>query len=175
MLTCENCNEPHNGNYGSGRFCSNICAKSFSTKYKRDEINKKVSDTLSIKYNGLTKQQKIQKEIADKHASYIRETEVTSLLDLSSRTVTKILKRMNLPCSNCDWHFDGVVCDVHHITERKNGGTNAHTNLTYICPNCHRLVHNDIIKKESLINLYDYIGDEWKKYYYVKNNKLIKK
>lgn len=43
---CENCNSEHNGNYGSGRFCSTICARGFSTKNKRKEINEKISKSL---------------------------------------------------------------------------------------------------------------------------------
>jgi hypothetical protein len=43
MKTCENCNFLNAGNYGSGRFCSSKCARGFSTKRKRKEINKKVS------------------------------------------------------------------------------------------------------------------------------------
>lgn len=46
-MICENCDSEHDGLYGSGRFCSNRCAKSFSTKSKRKEINKKVSEKLS--------------------------------------------------------------------------------------------------------------------------------
>lgn len=46
-MFCENCNKEHIGNYGSGRFCCSKCARSFSTKNKRTEINKKVSKTLS--------------------------------------------------------------------------------------------------------------------------------
>lgn len=42
MKTCENCNEAHNGEHGSGRFCSLSCSRSFSTKNKRKEINKKI-------------------------------------------------------------------------------------------------------------------------------------
>ena len=45
-MKCENCNNEHDGSYCSGRFCSEKCAKSFSTKLKRKEINKKVSDKL---------------------------------------------------------------------------------------------------------------------------------
>jgi hypothetical protein len=44
---CENCNKEHDGGYGSGRFCSAKCARGFSTKNKRKEINKKVSEKLS--------------------------------------------------------------------------------------------------------------------------------
>lgn len=46
MLKCENCGNEHLGTYGSGRFCSSKCSHSYSTKEKRKEINKKVSETL---------------------------------------------------------------------------------------------------------------------------------
>jgi hypothetical protein len=47
LKTCENCNNSHNGDYGSGRFCAKKCASSFSTKDKRSLINEKVSKTLT--------------------------------------------------------------------------------------------------------------------------------
>ena len=173
MKKCENCQKSHNGEYGSGRFCSNVCARSFSTKLKRKEINKKVSQTLSNKsYDGLTKQQYIQKQIAEKHASYERETELKSIMDLSKRTVSKILKRMKIGCSFCEWYVEDVTCDIHHIVQRKDGGNDEHSNLTYICPNCHRLVHSGKINSNNLVSLQDYIGETWKQFYYVKNGKL---
>lgn len=46
MKTCENCSSLNIGNYGSGRFCSSECARAFSTKNKRTDINKKISDKL---------------------------------------------------------------------------------------------------------------------------------
>lgn len=45
-MICENCMKEHNGSYGSGRFCSCKCARCFSSKAKREEINQKVSLTL---------------------------------------------------------------------------------------------------------------------------------
>lgn len=45
-MNCENCGCVHDGAYGSGRFCSSKCSRSFSTKYKRSEINIKVSSSL---------------------------------------------------------------------------------------------------------------------------------
>jgi len=45
-LKCENCNIDHDGTYGSGRFCSLKCARGFSTRNKRQEINDKVSKSL---------------------------------------------------------------------------------------------------------------------------------
>ncbi len=46
-MLCENCNKDHHGTYGSGRFCCVTCARGFSTKNKRTEINKKVSAKIS--------------------------------------------------------------------------------------------------------------------------------
>ena len=34
---CENCGKTHDGSYGSGRFCSSFCARSFSTKNKKND------------------------------------------------------------------------------------------------------------------------------------------
>lgn len=47
MNSCENCQCEHDGTYGSGRFCSEKCARAFVTKAKRKEINEKVSTKLS--------------------------------------------------------------------------------------------------------------------------------
>lgn len=43
MKKCETCEKDHSSKYGSGRFCSEMCARSFSTKIKRAEINEKNS------------------------------------------------------------------------------------------------------------------------------------
>ncbi len=53
-MICENCGIEHDGNYGSGRFCSTKCSRSFATKGKRKEINEKVSKSLK-KDNKVTK------------------------------------------------------------------------------------------------------------------------
>lgn len=45
-MKCEFCGKEHNGQYGSGRFCSASCARSFSTSKNRDEINRKRSVAL---------------------------------------------------------------------------------------------------------------------------------
>ena len=46
MTDCSNCGNSHDGNYGSGRFCSSKCARGFATKVKRLKINAKVSKAL---------------------------------------------------------------------------------------------------------------------------------
>lgn len=42
-MKCEACQTEHDGTYGSGRFCSCKCARGFSTRAKRDDINRRVS------------------------------------------------------------------------------------------------------------------------------------
>jgi hypothetical protein len=46
-MKCECCSKEHDKSYGSGRFCDSRCARAFSTKQKRKEINAKVSQKLS--------------------------------------------------------------------------------------------------------------------------------
>lgn len=43
---CENCHKKHEGLYASGRFCSDKCARSFSSNTNRIETNKKVSQKM---------------------------------------------------------------------------------------------------------------------------------
>jgi hypothetical protein len=45
-MKCENCECHHDGAYGSGRFCTQKCARGFSTKLKRAEINRIVGEKL---------------------------------------------------------------------------------------------------------------------------------
>jgi hypothetical protein len=162
-MKCEYCNEYHKGEYGSGRFCSTKCARAFSTKDKRDLINEKIRISL-------TKISPDERKAA-KHSYYERMTEATSLMDMSKRTMVKILKRLKLPCSYCGWFILGVVGDVHHIVEKRDGGLDTHDNLSYLCPNCHRCVHSKIIESKDLVTLEDYIGDSWKQYYYTNASK----
>ena len=45
-MICERCENSHDGSYGSGRFCSPSCARSYSTLKNRKEISKKVSRSM---------------------------------------------------------------------------------------------------------------------------------
>ena len=163
MKTCENCLKEHDGSYASGRFCSNLCAKCFSTKAKRKEINEKVSKKLRF-----TEEQKQQSHATKKHAAFSKDKKKTSLKELSSRTIVKVMKRMNLSCFICGWYHPNVSGDIHHIIPRKHGGSDDDENLTYICPNCHRMVHSGVIDASELISIKDYVGDSWKDFYYTK-------
>lgn len=186
---CERCGKEHDGSYGSGRFCSKKCAN--SRKLSEEQI-KKISFSLKEYYNGLEKvgrecktcgkifysKDNSRKECFDCLPSTIKYVKIDkhaeSILDLSKRTVGKVLKRLNLPCTCCGVHFDSVVFDIHHILPKKLGGTNDMSNLTYICPNCHRVAHsNPSLLSNELISLEKYFLDndiDWKSVYYTKKN-----
>lgn len=84
-----------------------------------------------------------------------------SILQCSKRTITKITERMQLKCFNCGW--GEARCDLHHIKPQSKGGSDSPDNLTYLCPNCHRLAHTGKLKVFK--SFLDVVGDEWKKFY----------
>lgn len=47
MKICENCGNPHDGSYGSGRFCCQECARSFSSKYVSEEGRQRQAKALN--------------------------------------------------------------------------------------------------------------------------------
>lgn len=51
-------------------------------------------------------------------------------------------------CMRCDWADD--TCDVHHITPRRDGGTDEMHNLAVLCPNCHRMADKGRLSPEQL-------------------------
>jgi ribosomal protein L37AE/L43A len=196
-MKCENCGKEHNGSYGSGRFCCQSCARSFSTSKNRDIINNKRSNALlghsvsnetrqKISKNNKSGNIEIKAKISTGYKDYwnsLSEIEkesiiakrkhglnkhyfkkYNSILDVSLRTVYKILDRMQIGCLICGWNE--AHCDIHHINGRKIKDANSMKNLTYICPNCHRLVHSNKIDKSQLISLADAIGESWLDFYF---------
>ena len=85
-----------------------------------------------------------------------------NLFILSKRTISKILKRLGAVCSNCGW--ERTSCDIHHIVPKSKGGTDHHTNLTVLCPNCHRLAHEK--KLTDFISFEVQYGEKWREVYF---------
>jgi len=86
----------------------------------------------------------------------------TGLKDVSKRTASKILIRMGLGCSRCGWREASL--DIHHILAKSKGGSDDNSNLTALCPNCHRLTHAGKITEH--VNIDEQIGDKWKDFYF---------
>ena len=87
-----------------------------------------------------------------------------SILSLSPRTTSKVLKRLGIGCSNCGW--DKASCDIHHMEGRENPLRDRHENLVHLCPNCHRLAHRGALEKTELVSLAAQVGEDWRKHYF---------
>lgn len=48
-MICETCGKHHNGDYGSGRFCSAICARRFSSKHVTEDGRRRQKEVLTNK------------------------------------------------------------------------------------------------------------------------------
>lgn len=169
---CKVCGKLVVTKYGSGRFCSQKCANSHilskETKQKisnalkgrnlSDETKEKISISLinseinkRYKYicekcnNIFFKRDKI-KEGRKIHCNNCKRQvrhsndNFINIKELSKRTINKIIKRLKVKCVICGWNK--ANCDIHHIVPRKEGGNNDNSNLVFVCPNCHRMIHS---------------------------------
>lgn len=95
--------------------------------------------------------------------NYVRKP--TSILELSGRTIVKILQRCNIAkCSICGW--DKCNCDMHHLRGKRIENPNSHDNLTYVCPNCHRMIHRGQIPFSQIPTLDKLLPLNWTDYYF---------
>jgi len=162
-MKCENCSNEHDGKYGSGRFCSSKCARGFSTKARRVELNNRVSKSLSGRKNpnsvGFTDaQRKKATETLRLNAIKIREWKIAYLpfeeLNKVYRRI-RILEEQYNKCIICGigtiWNNKPLSFHLDHING--NHSDNTRENLRMICPNCHTQTKNygskNISKKGS--------------------------
>lgn len=160
-MKCENCENEHNGEYGSGRFCSQKCSRSFSTKTSREETNRKVSDTLKRKYkNGeLHKsknshsfkkgfdpnRRKFSKEdlekskiaIHNKHLEYVNKTPFEKLHRKLKKRIVLSEQNEKCICGINEWCGKKLTLQLDHIDGNRNN--EYRENLRALCPNCHSL------------------------------------
>jgi hypothetical protein len=151
------------------KFCNSSCAAKYNNRKRKikESSKKKTSESLKKYFDENPRFKKPKKEffwagIKTSQHRFLKNPK--NLYELSSRTRIKILERLEISCSQCDWN--DCIGDLHHIKGRKIEDCHNHNNLSYLCPNCHRLVHNDLIPIENLITMEEQIGDKWKKYYY---------
>lgn len=167
-MVCENCNTIITKKYGSGRFCSEHCARGYSTRNKRQDINSKVSKTLRhiheneeyfyITYSGNCLN--CNKSISNKNkfcnsscfGEYRRKIkiELWKKGEIEGHTIIKTIRRYLIEtfgeyCWKCNWSERHVITghvpiELNHIDGNwKNCKEN---NLEILCPNCHSLTLN---------------------------------
>ena len=185
QMECKNnkCDNNHDGSFGSGLYCSRSCS---NTRQISKETKTKISNSLKGKPS--TRRKVIYTHICEKCGDdfngYVRKDrkkycseckrkvvkvkdDASNILELSKRTITKILKRSNVGCAICGWNES--TNDIHHIVNRSHGGSDNNDNLIIVCPNHHRIIHtNKTYSNEYLFNLsIDKTFKDWKKYYNV--------
>jgi len=138
-VICEKCGKEHNGSYGSGRFCSAYCARSYSTSLNRAEINKKVSNTLRTNFKN--RFGKTKKEIR-------KEEQI-----LNKQKIKNKVKMLLETKEYCFVKYENIDFGDKYIIN-KNGNiicTNTFKSLT------HKAYKND---KYRRIILYDMLGQK---------------
>jgi 5-methylcytosine-specific restriction endonuclease McrA len=172
-MICENCGNDHDGNYGSGRFCSSRCARGFSTSVKRNEINEKVSKKLKGRksWNGMAFQKgydprrraftdaerkKAGETIRRKNLEFLK---IENWLELSlAQKKSLILILQNNRCSECglgSWQDKPITLELDHIDGDKEN--NIRDNLRCLCPNCHS--QTPTFRARNIKNRRAYIDD----------------
>ena len=151
------------------KYCSRRCSAIVgnSTQTRTEEQKRKTSESLKQYYANnpsKCKSEEHSKKVGATTKKKFREEAPETILSLSSRTVGKILQRLGVGCSRCGWKE--AACDIHHIEGRKIENPDHHSNLTILCPNCHRLCHAGKVKREEIKSLEEHLGDDWKEFYY---------
>jgi len=73
-MKCEYCTREHDGKYATGRFCSARCSRSFSTKGKREIINRKISEKIKQYFSVRENREKLSKIASlNKHTQETKE------------------------------------------------------------------------------------------------------
>lgn len=106
-MICEFCKAEHSGEYGSGRFCSMRCARAFSTKTNRAEINRKVSSKLKGRKQTVPK----SKESIDKQRASLKRSLKLKFKD--QMVICGDDKLINITKSELeDYRLEHTVCEI---------------------------------------------------------------
>lgn len=126
---CENCSTLIISKYGSGRFCNSQCARGFSTKHKRLEINKQVSLTMKGKRVWSDEQVVARRAWANKWANIQKEQKLNRLVKIRGDVLNITYRELQLYKEShklCD------MCGAGPETKR-----NA-MNKNLVVDHCHR-------------------------------------
>jgi hypothetical protein len=139
-MKCENCNNEHDGNYGSGRFCNTLCARSFSSS-KQPKKDKSVCLTCGLE----TKTRKNKFCSNECHYTYRwnkRKILIKESNGLDTRLFPHHLKKFLIEdrghkceiCETEEWMEQPVPLVMDHINGR--AADNRLDNLRLVCGNC---------------------------------------
>lgn len=150
-MNCECCQREHEGTYGSGRFCSSICAHrreiSAETKEKQRQktlnwiARKKEQDPIwffeyQTKISAANKKNQAKMQEARLQKALAKSWED---LGVDARR-KRVLQEQNHTCNNCGistWQGFTITLELEH--KDGNHQNNSRENLEALCPNCHSI------------------------------------
>ena len=129
---------------GNAKYCSLSCAA---------KAPKQLQYSMVCKHCGkeFLSASKLAKYCSDscKQKNYRARQKDLSLDTVPIKKLYKVFE--NTPCEICGWNKSSR--DLHHIVEVANNGTNELNNIVCVCPNCHRMIHNNLISKDDLLEI----------------------
>ena len=108
---------------GKERAILKALAREAKERQIKEDKEKRKSDKIQLKET-LKEKQKTEKE-----------QKRLSKLQLKEQV------RTDQPCWICGWH--NARCDKHRITPGELNGKYHHNNILIVCPNCHRIAHEN--------------------------------
>jgi hypothetical protein len=139
-----NCNNKHDGSFGSGKFCSRACANS---RIRTTETKQKISISMQrAKLEGRWKPnnfspEKIKQIVEKRKQSQLDKLVNTDFSELKFEQLRKrILLEQDYKCNRCNldkWLDEPLILELEHIDG--NNQNNSRENLECLCPNCHSL------------------------------------
>lgn len=145
-MNCERCAAEHSGGYGSGRFCSSYCARSYSTSDARLSINERVRAKLAGRKRPLHPNAHVWDDRdREKAMSARKENQEKRILGAPWNTLSAPRRRLRLLleqaglCAICaipqEWNGLPLRFHFDHIKGKRAG--EERENVRMICPNCH--------------------------------------
>jgi hypothetical protein len=137
------------------RFCSRACAAEYHRRHLWRRAEKRClgcDRTISAQPSRIGRRKYCSYSCAarNRSAKWLarqrtakRNKYVNDLAGKASFVREQLLRFIPDKCLICGWAED--LCDLHHKNGRHRGGTNRIDNITILCPNCHREVHEGLI------------------------------
>ena len=161
-MNCEKCGIEHDGQLGSGRFCSNKCAfgRVFSEATKIKKRNSALRWQQEMRENEPEKWAKLKENTKQRmikaRAVYIKNKKDKWAgltwdelgIDARRSRVLQEQSRKCLKCSLSEWFGQKLVLELEH--KDGNHQNNSRDNLEGLCPNCHSITDTWRGKNKSM-------------------------
>lgn len=161
LYICEKCSLEHNTKYGSGRFCSPICARSFSTSKNRKLISEKVSKKLKGVPNKHGNRN-TPETIAKCKSTWLNKILTSEYSELSFDSKRRlVLHEQDYVCNKCginEWFGKKLSLEIDHINGISDD--DRRENLEILCPNCHAITDTWRGRNKSSVNGFVKVSDE---------------